>query len=55
MNVDPVGSVQSQRKPDVNEYSDDKSRSLSRAELQTLVEMGEESISQILVGPSSSS
>ena len=55
MNFGPVASVQSSGELDVNAYCENKFRSLSQSELQTLGKVGEESITQIHGGPSGSS
>ena len=55
MKVNPFVSVQRNGELDVKKHSDDKTRSLSEGELQTLDEKGEESIAQIPIGSSSSS
>ena len=49
--VSPEGSVESSGGTDVNVYCGDKFRSLIEGEIQTLVEVNEESIAKILVGP----
>ena len=52
-NIDPVGSVQSRRNSDENAYCEDKLRCSSEDETQTLAEVSEELIAQVLGGPSS--
>ena len=53
LNIDPVGFVHSSGSSDVTANSEEKLRSLGEGELQTLADAYEESIAQILVGPSS--
>ena len=48
--VNPEGSDGSSEDTDINVYCEDKLRSLSEAELQTLVEVSEESIAKVLGG-----
>ena len=49
--VNLEGSVGSSGGTDVDVYCEDKLRSLSEGEIQTLVEVSEESIAEVLCGP----